>query len=66
MNKNQELQDENYVFCEKMPHNCLFIDFHKFILKKRLPPSLHEKERQQATLHFLTGKETSQKPPYAI
>ena len=48
-----------------MPQDGLFLKmaFYKFIKKKRLPSSFHDKERWQATFHFLTGDENSQKPP---
>ena len=51
-----------------MPQGGLFLKmaFYKFIKKKkRLPSSFHDKERWQATSHFLTGNENSQKPPSA-
>lgn len=53
-----------------MPQDGLFLKmaFQKFIKKKkkrRLRSSLHDKERWQATSHFLTGDENSQKPPHA-
>ena len=66
--KNQHPQETNYIFCQNMPQGGLFLKmaFYKFIKKKkRLPSSFHDKERWQATSHFLTGNENSQKPPSA-
>lgn len=53
-------------FVRKCHRIAYLLIFPNLFLKKRLPPSLHDKERWQATLHFLTGEENSQKPPYAI